>query len=479
MAPRSLQFRLISAALISITSALLLYWIGLSSTFEQHVLRRVEDELSGHMLQLAAAIRVGSSSVVEPSREPADPRFARPFSGLYWQVAKGGETLLRSRSLWDQDLVLPPSQLNLGEKKRHDAVAFGQSELIAIERRVRVGTDADEQDLNLIVAIDREDVARAREAFSTDVLRLVSVLGLFLMLASVAQIAVGLRPLSFLRHRLNIVRHGKAARLEGQFPQEVQSLVDELNELLNARDEMIKHARARAGDLAHGLKTPLAILAAEGRKLKEEGRTEAFEEIARQVDLMNRHVERQLARTRARGPGEPLRARAKLEPALSRLVRTLQRLPRGERLDWVLDIPKDLEIDFDQTDFDEVAGNVLDNARKWARTQVRVSTLKADNELQIIFQDDGPGVPEADLRSVVERGCRHDPDMPGSGLGLAIVSDVLEIYNGKLHLQNTTLSGLRVSLVLPCPSGGPDDVAARRRDVAAASEAFEVDAKWA
>jgi signal transduction histidine kinase len=458
MAPRSLKYRLIGAALISIASALLLYWIGLSSTFERHVIRRVEGELDAHLLQLAAAIGIGSGSVVEFAREPADPRFARPFSGLYWQVAKGSETVLRSRSLWDQDLVLPPGELSFGEKKRYDAIPFGQTELIAVERRVRVGTGKDEQDLRLVVAIDREDVIKAREAFSTDVLRLVGILGLFLMLAAVAQIIVGLRPLNLLRHRLNIVRFGKAARLEGQFPLEVQGLVDELNELLNARDEMIRRARARAGDLAHGLKTPLAILAAEGRRLKEQGRADASEEITRQVDLMNRHVERQLARTRARGPGEPLRAPAKLEPAIQRLVKTLKRLPQGEHLNWVVEIPDDLEIDFDQMDFDEVAGNILDNARKWARTRVTVSTLKAENELQIVFEDDGPGVAKEELPNVVERGGRLDPDTPGTGLGLAIVTDVLEIYNGKMQIENAMPSGLRVSLLLPHPDSRPAEL---------------------
>lgn len=458
MARRSLKTRLIGAAAISIASALLLYWIGLSATFERHVIRRVEGELDAHLLQLAAAIRIGSGSVVEFSREPADPRFARPFSGLYWQVAKGSEAVLRSRSLWDQDIVLPPGKLNFGEKKRHDAIPFGQSELIAVERRIRVGEGKDEQDLSLTVAIDRGDVIKARDAFSTDVLRLVGILGLFLMLAAVAQIIVGLRPLDLLRHRLNIVRVGKTARLEGQFPLEVQSLVDELNELLNARDEMIRHARARAGDLAHGLKTPLAILAAEGRRLKEQGRADASEEIARQVDLMNRHVERQLARTRARGAGEPLRPPAKLEPAIQRLVKTLRRLPQGERLNWVVEIPEDLEIDFDQMDFDEVAGNILDNARKWARTRVTVSTLKAENDLWIIFEDDGPGVPKEELANVVERGGRLDPDTPGTGLGLAIVTDVLEIYNGKMQIENAIPAGLRVSLLLPYPAARPAEL---------------------
>ncbi|MGB0084828.1 MAG: HAMP domain-containing sensor histidine kinase [Rhodomicrobiaceae bacterium] len=451
MAPRSLKYRLIGAALISITSALLLYWIGLSSTFERHVIRRVEEELDAHLLQLAAAIRVGNGSVVELSREPADPRFARPFSGLYWQINKQNEAVLRSRSLWDQELAIPPGKLGSGEKKRYEAIPFGQTELIAVERRVRVGTGNEEQDLNLVVAIDREDVTKARDAFSADVLGLVGILGLFLVFASGAQIIVGLQPFNLLRHRLNIVRSAKAARLEGQFPSEVQNLVDELNELLNARDEMIKHARARAGDLAHGLKTPLAILAAEGRKLKEEGRAEISEEIARQVELMNRHVERQLARTRARGPGEPLRAPAKLRPAIQRLVKTLKRLPQGDRLNWIVEIPADLEIDFDPMDFDEVAGNILDNARKWARTRVIVSTLKAENELRIIFEDDGPGVPKAELPNVVERGGRLDRNTPGTGLGLAIVSDVMEIYNGKLQIENAMPSGLRVSLLLPRP----------------------------
>ncbi len=259
MAPRSLKYRLIGAALVSIVSALALYWIGLSSIFERHVVRREEDELNAHLLQLAAAIRVGSASVVELSREPADPRFARPFSGLYWQINKQNEAVLRSRSLWDQELAMPPGKLGSGEKKSYDGIPFGQTELIAVERRVRVGTGKDEQDLNLVVAIDRADVTKARDAFSADVLGMVGILGLFLALASGAQIIVGLRPFNLLRHRLNFVRSAKAARLEGKFPSEVQVLVDELNELLNARDEMIRQARARAGDLAHGLKTPLAI----------------------------------------------------------------------------------------------------------------------------------------------------------------------------------------------------------------------------
>ena len=456
MARHSLKYRLTGAAIISTASALLLYWIGLSATFERHVLRRVEDELNAHLLQLAAAIRIGGGAAVEIAREPADPRFAQPFSGLYWQVAKGDETVLRSRSLWDQDIALPPSTLGSGERARRDAIPFGQSELIALERRIRVGTGEGEQNLRLIVAIDHKDVAQATEAFSADVLRLVGILGVVLMLASVAQIIVSLKPFGRVRERLNIVRLGKATRLEGPFPLEVQSLVDELNELLNARDKMIKHARARAGDLAHGLKTPLAILAAEGRSLKEQGRLEASEEIARQVDVMNRHVERQLARTRARGPGDPLQAMAKLLPAIQRLVRTLNRLPGGQHLRWVIAIPGDLAIDFDPMDFDEVAGNILDNARKWARSSVAVSAVKEDNGLRIVFEDDGPGVAEAELPFIIERGGRLDPSKPGAGLGLAIATDVLEIYHGKMLIENAAPSGLRVSLLLPCRNSRPD-----------------------
>ncbi len=166
---------------------------------------------------------------------------------------------------------------------------------------------------------------------------------------------------------------------------------------------------------------------------------------------MNRHVERQLARTRARGRGEPLRAPAGVGPAIQRLVKTMARLPRGDRLAWVVDIPGDLEIDFDPMDLDEVAGNVLDNARKWARSRVTVSALSIENELRIIFEDDGPGVPNVDLPHIVERGGRLDRNTPGTGLGLAIVSDVMEVYGGKLRIENAMPSGLRVSLILPRP----------------------------
>jgi signal transduction histidine kinase len=444
----SLRNRLLAAASVLIGSALLLYWFGLASVFERQLTRRIEAELTAHLAQLASAVRINSGGDVIVTRELADPRFNTPFRGLYWQVNEKREAVLRSPSLWDQTIELPAGPLAPREIRLHNPVPFYDGELIAVEQHVILGLSGGERSLHLVAAVDRSAVSNARQEFEAEVALLVGMLGLFLIIASGLQIFVGLRPLGMLRDRLETLRSGKAQRLEGTYPAEVQSLVDVLNALVEGRDRLVKDARARAGDLAHGLKTPLAILAAEGRKLESEGDTESAAEIARQVELMNRHVERQLARTRARNPGEPLKARMKLEPAVQRLVRTMHRLPRGDEIEWFVEIPGDIQIDFDPMDFDEVAGNFLDNARKWANERVIVSSLKNGEHLSIIFQDDGPGVPEAELANIVERGGRADQTTPGTGLGLAIASDILEIYGAELQIENAAPRGLRVRIQL-------------------------------
>ena len=319
---------------------------------------------------------------------------------------------------------------------------------MAAERVLVIG-EAEGLRVRIITAIDRAGLESAKDDFGKRVLTLVAVLGLFLMLATGVQIYFGFRPLKTLRTRLNAVRSGQAERLEGPFPTEVDGLVDEVNRLLSAREEMVSRARARAGDLAHGLKTPLAVLGAEARRLESAGEAAAAAEINAQIDRMHRNVERELVRARAASSGSTLAARTKLEPAIERMLRAFRRMPGGEDLDWSANIPEDLVIAMDSVDLDEVSGTLLDNARKWATGRVQVMARSEGGQTVMAVEDDGPGVPDAELEHIVERGRRLDEATPGTGLGLAIARDILELYGGALTVGRSELGGLSVTIAVP------------------------------
>lgn len=452
MTIRSLRLRILALAAVSTGAALILLWLLLTELFEQQIAARFFTELESHLDQLARVVEPDPASGVTLSEEPGDSRFARPFSGLYWQIAvtgTEGRELVTSSSLWDEVLALPAAAAEPGEIVRHERFPFLDTEVMAVERTLLLGRGDNETPIRLAVAIDRSELQGAKEEFGATVLLLVALLGAFLLLAATVQILVGLRPLADLRTRLNAMRAGDTRRLDGRFPSEVQGVVDELNDLLAGREEMVARARARAADLAHGLKTPLAVLAAESRRLAERGETAAAKEITTQIERMNRNVERELVRSRARLGGATLADRTPLGPAIDRLLRAFERMPGGDSIAWESVVGEVAAIPMDPADFDEVAGNLLDNARKWATGRVVVTATLHDGLVNVTIDDDGPGVPPGDLERVVERGRRLDESAPGSGLGLAIARDILELYGGQLELETAPVGGLRARISVP------------------------------
>ena len=445
---RSLTVRALVLAALTTGAALVILWVLLTGLFEQRISQRYFAEIELHLDQLARVVEPGPDGVVI-SGDMNAPGFERPFSGLYWQV-DAGEVSLTSKSLWDEFLDLPPPK-EPGVLVRHTRIAFGDGVVLVVENTVLLGESEAEKPVRLIVALDRAGLEEAKEDFGDRVLILVAILGAVLMLATGVQVFFGLRPLQTLRQRLNAVRSGQADRLEGQFPTEIAGVVDELNTLLDGRREMIDRARARAGDLAHGLKTPLAVLGAEARRLDAAGESAAAVEINAQIDRMQRNVERELVRARAASTGGTLAARTKLGPAFERLLGAFRRMPGGEALKWNLVCPTDAVIALDPGDFDEVAGTLLDNARKWSQGQVRITVTIHEGATRVLIEDDGPGVPDAELDQIVERGRRLDEATPGTGLGLAIAKDILELYGGRLSLTESDLGGLAAEIQVPLP----------------------------
>jgi len=252
-----------------------------------------------------------------------------------------------------------------------------------------------------------------------------------------------------LRGRLAAVRDGRTARLEGEYPSEVQPLVDDLNGLLDDRERMIVRAQTKAGDLAHGLKTPLAVLAQEGERLRAFGQAEAATTIGQQVGRMQRQIDFHLAHARAAASGTSLGAHCEVKDAVEALARTMQHLhaDRGLRIEVTVDASH--VVRGQREDLDEMLGNLLDNACKWAASSVRVTSERTGGIIAITVSDDGAGIDPSMRQLVMRRGVRADEGAPGSGLGLAIVRDLSALYGGSILLGASPQGGLSARLELP------------------------------
>ena len=268
------------------------------------------------------------------------------------------------------------------------------------------------------------------------------------LLGGLSVVRHGLSPFAELRERLAAVHQGRDRRVEGRYPSEVQPLVDDLNALLEHRDHTVKRAIAKAGDLAHGLKTPLTIIAQEAKCLERAGQHGSAAAIAEQVERMRLQIDYQLTRARASAAGITYGESIEVRPVAEKLVRTMTRLYAGKDLDIAIEIPDSSAVRCESEDLEEMLGNVLENACKWARSAVAITASCGSAEVVILIDDDGPGIDPAKREHVLERGVRADEAAPGSGLGLAIVADLVELYGGAIGLTASPLGGLRATLKL-------------------------------
>jgi signal transduction histidine kinase len=270
-----------------------------------------------------------------------------------------------------------------------------------------------------------------------------------LLAAGMWQVTKGLAGLRELRTRLAAVHSGQDARVQGQYVSEVQPVVDDLNALLEHRDLAVARAIAKAGDLAHGLKTPLAVLVREAEMAGEGGHTQLSAAILHQVDRMRRQIDYHLAHARAAASGPRSGARSSIRASADGLARTLTRLHADRQLVIDVTVPEDLVVRVQREDFEEMLGNLLDNACKWTRTRVVIEARLDRAHAVITVDDDGGGIAVGMRHAVLERGVRADERTSGSGLGLAIVRDVAELYGGSIALVDSPMGGLRAVLTLP------------------------------
>jgi signal transduction histidine kinase len=452
--PSSLRVRLLLATLVALALALVLAGVLLGSLFREHVMRQFEGVLTQQLDQLTAQLEFDAAGqpLIDAARL-SDPRWQKPFSGLYWQLDRvgagdaGQRAELRSRSLWDTTLALPPDALADGVVHVHEVLGPQDAPLMLVERTVRTAERPDAA-WRLIVAGNTTDTTLAVDRFTGVLTASLLALGALLVLAALAQVAVGLSPLRAMQRALTQVQEGRSPRLEGRFPAEVQPLIDGFNGVLDRNAEVVTRARTQAGNLAHALKTPLAVLA---HAADAQGpRDELALRVREQVALSRRHIDWHLARARVaasqRLPGQ----RTPVTPVLAGLVRVMDRVHAGRGLDLQLEPPApDLAFAGEEQDLQEMVGNLLDNACLWARHRVGLSAQREAGQLVITVEDDGPGIAADQRASVLSRGVRLDETTPGSGLGLAIVADLVALYGGALALDEGRDGGLRARVTLP------------------------------
>jgi signal transduction histidine kinase len=456
----SLRWRLLAGTLVALTLALVLAGVFLSGLFRDHVLRQFEGVLSAQLDQVTA--RLDFDAAGQPVLDPqalSDPRWTRPYSGLYWQVdamtGAARPAVLRSRSLWDSQLGVDDDALADGAIHRHEITGPGGAALLVVERTIR-RDDAAQARWRVVVAGDLRETEAAAYRFNGVLLAsLVVLLGL-LCVAALVQVRLGLAPLGTLKDALARVREGRSQRLEGRFPQEVQALIDDFNGVLDRNAEVVARARTQAGNLAHAIKTPLAAMAQGAAQAPGPGQEPAALAalVREQVEVARRHVDWHLARSRAAAAQGLPGALVELDPVVPGLLRVMERVHAARGLDMTWEPTRSgLRFAGEVQDLQEMLGNLLDNACKWARSSVRVSaSLAGDGPAQRLFlvvEDDGQGIEANRRATVVARGARLDESVPGSGLGLAIVQELAGLYGGSLTLGASALGGVRAELQLP------------------------------
>jgi signal transduction histidine kinase len=447
MTSGSLRVRLAAFSALAISLLLGLAGLAFGVLFERHVERFAINELNTHFEQLAAGLAFSAEGKLEVDVTLSDPRFEQPGGGLYWQIDAPGVTSIRSRSMWDEQFSVPTPPTTAEEDHAHIMKGPNQVDVLALEKMVRLSNDKGvEVPAVITIAMDRARVSNAVTRFGRDLGFGLIALYIGLLAATLGMVYLGMNPLQSLKLALQKLRSGETDTLSGNFPEEVSPLVDEVNALLSAREKQLERARQRAGNLAHGLKTPLTVLAAVAGDLEKEKQREASQNIRLAAGQMRDLVDRELARSRM--SLADVSHRADLTASVKRVVDTLKRAPKGESITWMVDIPAPTFVSMDQTDLLELLGNLIDNARKHTNSRIRV----AHDGAELVIEDDGPGVPPEKRTAIARRGVKLDALAPGSGLGLSIVSDLADVYDFAIGFDESQWGGLKVTIGLAARS---------------------------
>lgn len=452
----SLSFRLFASAAGWTLIVLPITAVILISLFRDAVERSFDARLNTYLTDLLAESVDSTSGELIPPPDLGISEFNLPLSGWYWQISQIEEGLPAARPLYASTSLLaevlkPPSRRiepDAGGLKRDYVEGPKDQRLRIIERAVTVESKI----YGFMVAGADSEIESDISDFQFMVIVALSVLGAGLVVATVFQVRFGLRPLRAIREGLLSIRSGEASSLEGDYPLEIAPLQDELNALIRSNNDVVERARTHVGNLAHALKTPLSVITNEAHGKK----TALATTVTAQADLMRTQISHHLDRARVAARAGVIGGLTDVKPILDALSRAIIRIHDDNRVALDIVCPKELKFQGEKQDFEEMVGNLLDNACKWAKSQVAVTVKGIDGDARggdggivIEVDDDGPGLSKAERAAAVKRGRRLDETKPGSGLGLSIVADLAHLYKGSFELDVSPSGGLRARLRLP------------------------------
>jgi signal transduction histidine kinase len=457
MRPNSLAFRLFASATVWTLIVVPVAVVLLLSLYRHAVERNFDARLNVYLTSLIASTTADTAGAPKEPANLGDPVFTIPFSGWYWQIKAldADRPAFISDSLLDQQLALP-SQSGVSPDKtltrRAYAVGPDHQRLRVVEREIRPAGPGSAP-YSYAVAGDAAEIDRDLGEFRTMLIAALAVLGLGLVLATLFQVRYGLAPLRAIRHDLASIRSGDAEQLEGELPDEIRPLQQELNALIQSNKEIVDRARTHVGNLAHALKTPLSVITNEAR----EKNGPLAGKVIEQAEIMRTQITHHLDRAQVAARSGVIGDTTAVEAVLKALKRALDRIYDERGIELAVSASPGLKFQGEKQDFEEMVGNLLDNACKWARARVALSAERNGTgpNFTVLVDDDGPGLTEEERLRVVKRGQRLDETKPGSGLGLSIVADLAHLYKGRFELEPSPEGGLRARLELPAASREP------------------------
>ena len=437
---------MIGVAALWIATLLLAGGFALDRVLTRSIVANFDSQLVLVLNGMLGAAEIGPDGEVRFSRPPADQRFIEPYSGLYFQISGAGAETFASRSLWDRRLRVSDTHADL-KTHLYDSDEFstrGQSEPLRIAERDAILPGSPVR--------WRFQVAQSRETVDDQIHRLRSTLfwsflalGIGLLILAALQTFYGLWPLRRVRNEVADIRSGDKTRISDEFPTEIRPLTEEINQLLAHNEAQAEEARRHAGNLAHALKTPLTVIT----NAATAHSPDLADTVCREALVMRRQVDHHLARARAIGRRAAAQSRSRVWESLEAVERAVDRLYEGVTVDIAGDHQAQVRVE--RQDLDEMLGNLVENAAKYGGGRVFVTVEPKGAMVDILVEDDGPGIPPEKRGELFTRGARLDTTgKPGTGLGLAIVRDVAEIYAGSVRLEESEdLGGLLARLSLP------------------------------
>jgi signal transduction histidine kinase len=459
--PLSIAARLVLSAVAFSAMILMIAGIVLSTFYRRTTEFAFDERLNVYLKALVADVAsFGETDRTEPGNL-GEPRFELPLSGWYWQISRidterdSDQATRTSKSLFAARL---PKLSDQGVKPRANGIAEAYASgpdnqtVRLIERLIDLGDDGR---YLIAVAGDPAEVISEIRQFNLALLVTFTVLGLALAAVTLAQVRFGLEPLVNLRNALGQIRRGDAQRIEGSFPPEVSPLAEELNLMVDSNHEIIERARTHVGNLAHALKTPISVLVNEA----DSNEGVLADKVREQTQLMRDQVQYYLDRARAAARAAAVGSATEVAPVVSSMVRTFTKVCQSRGIVFSSVAEDGLRFRGERQDLEEMLGNLIDNAGKWAHSAVRITVENgpdiAPERPSVVFliDDDGPGLPKDKRLEATRRGRRLDETKPGSGLGLSIVVDLAQLYGGTFVFDDSPLGGLRAELKLPAVTG--------------------------